>query len=304
MSTSKRFHFAFATIVALSFPLAALAQAPAKPADSNKPAEPAKPTEAAKPAADLPPAKDIIERAIKESGGREAMEKTKNRHVKGTFAIPSMNMKGTMEMFARQPGTARMVAEIGGLGKIERGTDGKTAWEVGPTGPRVLEGDELNDFVRSSDMLAELNTDKYYKIKTVGTEKVGDSDAYKIEMTDLKNDKNVVVQYYDIKSGLLVRRTETMRTQSGEIPSDTSFEKYTKYGDLLAPAVTRQKITGMGQTMEQVITIESVDYPAEFKDDVFAAPDDIKALMNKPKPAGEKPAEPAKKDEPAKPAKP
>ena len=308
MSTSYRVRLGCSIVAAFALPLVALAQAPAKPAETKpaetkpantKPAE-SKPAESkpadSKPAdaAALPPAKEIVDNYIKATGGREAVEKIKNRIVKGKLDVPGAGMKGTMEMIARQPGFARMTANIEGIGKIDRGTDGKVAWEVGPAGPRMLDGDEFQDFVRAADLTAELNTEKYYKIQTKGIEKVGDSDAYKVEMIDLKNDKKIVHQYYDVKSGLLVRRSETMSTQMGDVPSDTFFENYKKFGDLLAPVITRQKFAGM----EQIITMDSVDYPAEIADDKFAPPADVKALMDKPKSTDKKGEEPAKTSPP------
>jgi hypothetical protein len=290
MLMSKRNRLGCSMIAALMLPAAALAQAGSKPADA-KPAE-TKPVES-KPAADLPSAKSIIEKYVEVTGGRAALEKVKAREIKGKFEVPGVGMSGTMTVVSRQPSFSHMSIDMGAAGKFERGTDGKTAWEVGPMGPRVLDGAELTEFLRSSDMLADLNIEKHYKATTKAMVKVGESDAYQVEMVDLKDEKNVVQHFYDVKSGLLVRRTETQKTQMGDMPAESLFENYKKFGDLMTPVTTRQKIPGM----EQLVTVESVAYPETIPDEKFAPPAAVKALLDKEKSKGTQP----KKDEPATP---
>lgn len=259
----------------------------AKPAET-KPAE-TKPAES-KPAENLPPAKELHDKYIEALGGKAAMEKATTRILKGKVEVPSANLNGKMTMISQAPNKAKITQELPGIGKVERGTDGARAWEITPMGPRIIDGDELADFLRSSDVTAELNLEKYYTIKTVGKETLKGGDAYDVEMTSTR-DKSVVHQFYDAKTGLLVKRAETVKSEMGDMATETTFEDYTTYGPLKAPKVSRQKVMGA----EIIMTVEGIEFPDTLPADTFEPPAQIKELMDKAKAPAAKPGEP--KDE-------
>lgn len=250
-----------------------------KPADT-KPAE-------TKPAEAMPSAKELHEKYIESLGGKAAMEKATTRILKGKVEVPSANLNGKMTMISAAPNKAKITQELPGIGKVERGTDGTKAWEITPMGPRIIDGDELADFLRSSDVAAELNLEKYYTIKTVGKEALKGGDAYDVEMTSTR-DKSIVHQFYDAKSGMLVKRTETVKSEMGEIATETTFEDYTVYGPLKAPKISRQKVMGT----EIIMTVEGIEFPDSLPADTFEPPAQIKELLDKAKAPSAKPGEP------------
>ena len=121
----KRFTLLFCmTLVSASL---ALAQAPAP-----KPAADAAKTEA-KPetkATALPTLDDVLDKVVKATGGKEAIQKLNSRVGKGTFELPAMGASGTFEMASKAPNKSYMKIEVGGFGAIVNVFDGKAAYSV------------------------------------------------------------------------------------------------------------------------------------------------------------------------------
>ena len=117
-------------------PLTLTAQTPQAPApETAKPAQPA-----------LPSARSIIDRHVKEIGGRAAVLSHTSTRAIGTLTVPSAGMSGTIELFAAKPDKSVLKLSIAGVGEILEGFDGKTGWNVSPmTGPMLLEGKLLEE---------------------------------------------------------------------------------------------------------------------------------------------------------------
>src|ERR1700683_3897259 len=96
-------------------------------------------------AADMPSGESLVQRSIDKSGGAAAWAKAKNMAMSGTVEMPAQNITGTIAIF--EEGEKSYTAmDFAGIGKIEGGFDGETAWENSALqGPRVLEGDEKVD---------------------------------------------------------------------------------------------------------------------------------------------------------------
>lgn len=268
--------------------------APAAAPDAGKTA----PAPAA-PAADMPSAQSLIEKAIQASGGREAIAGVKNRVITARLSIPAQNLSGTVRSVSAAPNLNRTTMEIEGLGKIEQGFDGTTAWtNSGMQGPSIMEGPEKESFLRASDMFSELNVEKLYNATTKGKETVNGLEAWRVELTDKADPKRKPVQhFYDADSGRLIKRIEAMVTPMGEISSTYLFESYKKFGPILVPTVTKQSAMGV----DNVVTVETIEFPETMDASTFALPAEVKELAEKKaaKPAGDAPAEKPAADKPA-----
>src|ERR1700733_10541701 len=93
-------------------------------------------------AADGPSGESLLQRYIDKSGGAEAYARAKNMALSGTVEMAAQNIKGTVSIFEEGEKSYTSM-DFAGIGKIEGGFDGETAWENSALqGPRVLEGDE------------------------------------------------------------------------------------------------------------------------------------------------------------------
>jgi hypothetical protein len=72
----------------------------------------------------------------------------------------------------------------------------------------------------------------------LGTGKVGTEDAYKLKIT--KPSGKTSVEYYSMKTSLLLREESTATTPAGEVSVTTDFSNYKKVGNVLFPFTITQ----------------------------------------------------------------
>ncbi|MFB3828377.1 MAG: hypothetical protein ACE15B_16530 [Bryobacteraceae bacterium] len=223
----------------------------------------------------LPSAESIIETYIEKIGGRAALEKLKSQINKGEMEVPGRDMKGAVTVYRAAPNKTRTVTEIAGIGKLEEGTDGETAWGLSAVqGARLKEGEEKTQALRAAEFNAELNWRKTYpKAEVAGVEDVDGKPCYKIVLTPETG--TAVTRYYDKASGLMVRTSMTVKTPMGEIPMDSYVSDFRPEGGLLLPHKVTQKVMGR----EIVLTITSIQNNAEIDPAIFEIPAEVKALM-------------------------
>jgi hypothetical protein len=234
----------------------------------------------------LPPAATVLNRWIEVTGGRAALEKRHNQVQRGTVEIASVGLKGNVTIYEAEPNKNRATFELAGIGKIESGTNGEVAWENNPLqGPRIKQGPELAESLRDSTFNAELFWQKLYaKVETMGIETTEGHECYKVVLTPKEG--NPTTEYFDRKSGLLVKTSATRTTSMGQITGEVLYDDYRKDGDILAP----HKLIQRAASQEFQIQLQSVEANADLPKDIFALPPEIQALLNKSNPAPAKAA--------------
>src|SRR5580704_2511172 len=84
---------------------------------------------------DMPSGESLLQRYIDLTGGAQVWAKAKNVARTGTVELPAQNISGTVSIF-EEGEKNYTVMEFPGIGKIEEGFDGETAWENSAlTGP-------------------------------------------------------------------------------------------------------------------------------------------------------------------------
>ncbi len=222
----------------------------------------------------LPDAAGIISRYIEVTGGEAAYAAIKNFKVTGTFALPAQKIEGALTIVGADGGRMVFSVDIPGIGTERSGSDGTTVWAMSAmTGSRILEGTERERMLRDADLQKELNWKTYYKsATTTKLDEVDGNAAYVVDMVD--NYDVVETRYYDKESGLLVRTAGKVKSQMGEMMTDSRLTDYQQFAGVLMPKTVEVSMMGM----KQVVTIKSVEMNVEFGGDEFALPDDIKAL--------------------------
>ena len=227
---------------------------------------------------DLPSADTILNKYLEATGGRAALEKRHNQVGHGYFDVPAAGLRGTLTIYEAEPNKNRLVVDIPGVGKIEQGSDGQVAWENNPLqGPRVKEGVELTESLRDSTFNMPLVAQKLFKkIETTGSETVEGHDCYKVMLTPETG--NSTSEFYDKRSGLLIKTVATRTTSLGEISAESIYDDYHKDGDVLSPHKVTQRAAGQ----EYQIIVEKVDVNVELPKGIFDPPAEIQELMKKP----------------------
>lgn len=217
---------------------------------------------------------DVLDRYVEVTGGKEAYEKFHNRVSRGTMELPALGLKGKATLYQAAPGKMYMDADLPGIGKIEEGTDGHTVWEKSTAGgARVKKGEEGANALRAAAFNSDVNWRKVYaKAETLGLATADGKACYKVKLTTPEG--QVRTNYYDHKTGLLVKAESREKTQAGELPTEALVDDYKKVDGILMPHRLREKVL----TQEFVLTFEKIEHNVELPADRFDLPADIKKL--------------------------
>jgi len=171
-------------------------------------------------------AEQIIAKSIDATGGKAAMDKIKTTVTKATIEVVGQGLTGTSEEGQKAPNKVYSDVTLSGIGSISQGYDGQVAWSKDPfQGLRQKSGAELAMTKIEAATDAETNWKAYFKsVELVGTEKVGDGDAYVLKFTP--NEGQPITRYYDKSSFLMVRQDMVLDTPQGTIPSKSYFSDF------------------------------------------------------------------------------
>jgi hypothetical protein len=231
--------------------------------------QPAKASEAAAKATTAEPTVDqILDKYEQAIGGRQAIEKLTSRVAKGVFELPSMGVKGEMEIYAKAPSKSLAIQNFPGIGEAREGYDGKVAWAQNPIqGLREKSGAELAAVVRMSDMHVAIKTRQLYsKLEFKGKEKVGDHETYVILATPAEGAP--VTMYFDTQTGLIARTDLILETPEGRVPVEITAEDYREVDGIKMPFTALQK-TPMASV---VIKLTEVKHNVAIDDAKFNKP--------------------------------
>ena len=131
-----------------------------------------------------------------------------------------------------------------------------------------LKPEEVADSKEEADLYSDLHPEKYGIKRTLkGMEAINGSNAYILEVVDAKNKKST--EYYDAKTGLLVRKIETAEGPQGPVTSTTEYKDYREVpgtnGYKVPYSVTQQ---GAGQPTISA-TMQSVEINKGIPDTEF-----------------------------------
>jgi outer membrane lipoprotein-sorting protein len=218
--------------------------------------------------ASLPTADQIIEKYIQALGGKAAIEKISSRVVKGTFELPAMGVSGTATIYAKAPNKMLAVFDIPGFGTVREGYNGTVAWEQNPDmGLREKSGAELAFIKLESEFYKDIKLKELYpKINVKGKEKVGDRDVYLVEATPSEGSPEK--WYFDVQTGLIIRRDFVADTAQGSIPMEQYFEDYKEVDGMKLPFTLRQT----SPAISFIVKVTEVKNNAEIEDAKFNKP--------------------------------
>ncbi len=230
------------------------------------------------PAVQLPGARALVDRYVEAMGGEAALRAISAIHATGSFEMPAQGITGTIEVFSSRPANVRVRAEIDGVGRIERGYDGKIGWSMDPVaGPSLVTGRQLRELLDDAMFDGPLHpADKIRELTTVGQTTFDGQAAWKVHM--VFNSGTEQFEYFAVESGLLIGSEGSREVPGGGvIPRVSIMRDYKAFGGLRQPTKLVQQTLGL----EQVITIASYDYGA-LAADAFRPPPEVLALVRTP----------------------
>ena len=189
----------------------------------------------AKPAA-LPSADEIINRYILAIGGEAAIQKIKTRVSRGTETTTNrMTAAATAPIEIYQTTANKLlIIRTDPRGTMMEAFDGVKGWAKDARGSRELEGRELADAMRDGDLLRYVNLRAAYpQMRVLTKEKFGDREAFVIGATSRDDSREKL--YFDVRTGLLIRKYVAFKTAFGTIPEVTDFDDYRSVNGVKLP---------------------------------------------------------------------
>jgi hypothetical protein len=212
-------------------------------------------------------ADQIIQKYITASGGAEELKKINSITLKGTMKVQGMELDATTKRLA--PNLEVMEISMNGQTAFKQAFDGTTGYQSQMGQKKDMDADEINMKKDVKGIFPQLfYGDGTYKTEVVGTEKVGDADAYKIKVTGPSG--NSYFEFYDATTGLLLKEEITVKMGGADVTSSTEYSKYQKVENIMLPFITNQSVQSAQGAQEFVLEAK------EFKLNETISADDFK----------------------------
>lgn len=173
-------------------------------------------------------AEDVYKKYVTAIGGEKALNSLKDIKVISTTELQGMALTVTVAKKAGYKLKQTVEADMGGKKMTfqKKVFDGAKGYQEAQGNRKDLDAEEIAETKQEADMQAELHDAQYGIIRTLkGMETIEGTDAFIIESVDAAKKKTI--EYFDQKSGLLVRQTKFDKDQQGnEVSQSTDMSDY------------------------------------------------------------------------------
>jgi hypothetical protein len=184
-----------------------------------------------------PTAEQILDKYYQALGGAAAIEKLQSRVSKGTL-INNAGVEVGYELNQSGPDSALAVLTTPQGGVIERAFNGTKGWEKSERGVRDLTDAELSYLRRYSLLYNDIKLkDQFSRVSFGGKQKIDGRDVYALRATTTGGKRETL--FFDVETGLLVRRTSATTTPIGTIPEQVDFADYKDVDGMKLPFTVR-----------------------------------------------------------------
>lgn len=180
----------------------------------------------------LPSVDQIVAKYIQALGGEQALRKVTSRAIVATQDLSSgpggkVPLPAQIERYQKTPNLSLTIAHISN-GTLSDGFDGKSAWAqnlkgvVADVGPTVDQARARRNAAFYSDTL-DLKQ-QYTKMEVKGVARINGSDAYELVGYPANDAEEKL--YFDVVTGLLLRKSTVLPTPLGNSPFQVDFADY------------------------------------------------------------------------------
>ena len=192
--------------------------------------------------ASLPLVKEILDRYVQAAGGAEALQKITSRSAKGS-RIGADGVLVPEEVHQKAPDKMLTVTSYPNV-VFSNGVNGTVVWgHSSREGATPLPEQLVIQLKRDAVFYKELKLQELYlELTVLGKVPVGDADAFVIQAKPL--DGPVEKLFFDVRTGLLVRRYVESDTGLGKLPLQTDYEDYRDVDGVKQPFLIRWSMPG------------------------------------------------------------
>lgn len=196
-------------------------------------------------------AASVIEGFLTAIGGKEEVKKFNTLKASFTMEIQGMSLKGTDTKMA--PNKQHTEIKMGEMKVMEKVFDGTKGFQAQSGQKKEMDEKDIKEAQDEKGLIPQLYyISQDYQVLYIGTDKVGNEEAYKLKVTAPSG--KVSVEFYSTKTGLLIRDENTMEGPGGEVTITADYSNYKKAGNVLLPFTT---VRSFGE-QEMTFTIDEV----------------------------------------------
>jgi len=189
-----------------------------------------------------PPVREILDRYVQALGGAEVLMKITSRNMKGS-RIGADGVLVPEEVYQKAPDKMLTITSYPQV-VFSNGFNGAKAWaHSSREGAMPMSDDFLAQLKRDAVFYKELRMEELYSsLSVVGKDLVREAEAYVIHAKPA--DGPVEKLYFDVKTGLLVRRYVESDTALGKLPLQTEYEDYREVDGVKQPFLIHWSLPG------------------------------------------------------------
>ena len=174
----------------------------------------------------------IIENYLQAIGGKEELKKVNTIKSESEIQISGREFTGMSKRMA--PNKQANDMKMGEMVVIQSVFNGKTGYKTQMGNKKDMDAEDIKQYSDIKGPIPHLyfNTADF-KTDYLGTGKAGNEDAYKLKVT--KPTGSVSIQYYSMKSGLLLKEENTVKQKDTEVSEIVEYSDYKKVGNVSFP---------------------------------------------------------------------
>ena len=187
----------------------------------------------------FPSGASVIDHYIAAIGGEQALQKITSCIMAGKI-VTAKGATGTYQIEQVPPNRGHESVTLGSFHR-ERGVRDTVGWEKTPFGTVDLLPQQVPDTDLSLPLLLDVQVKRQYIEATVsGKEKINNRDAYIVDATRKDNKRERL--YFEVESGLLLKRISYTPTMIGIMPEQIDFDDYRDVDGIKLPFLIRVSI--------------------------------------------------------------
>jgi len=209
----------------------------------------------------------ILDRFVEAAGGKEAIEGVKSYRMKGHFEMRALDLRGKMEVWAKDPQKSLTIIEFPGL-IVRKGFDGETHWAQTPFGSVTMAGpQEMSEVENDSEVYnASRIRNLYDRMKLDKKARLSGRDVYIVEGQPTKGPAEKL--FFDVENGLLVRWDMARRQADRRVFVKVYLNDYRDIDGVKIPFNVRMAF----ELFDFSLIVDEMQHNVEINDAIFRRP--------------------------------
>ncbi|PYF76058.1 M16 family metallopeptidase [Pedobacter nutrimenti] len=198
-------------------------------------------------------AAEIISKYLTAIGGEAELKKVNSIVQNGEFEIQGQKLAAVFKQLS--PNLESNEISMGGNVVMKQAYNGTSGFQSQMGQKKEFSAEELAEKKDKKALFDQL----FYgqnKVEVAGTAKVGQADAYKLNVTFASGLKQT--EYYDVNTGYLLKDEKTRKANGVDITQSTEYSDYRKVGNVFFPFKMVQSVQMPQGSQEFSITIKDI----------------------------------------------